>query len=165
MEKRYPEIQTFAVEGAKVLPKAVVAAVQEKLGEFKGQPFTMQTMAVIKNMVEGWCVVEACLASQMGWLAGAPWRSSLSACGPCCSHPPFLDATFHQTLILVFTVPLQVHLPRLWPLLHLPLHRHAHRRRCGAHRGGAHRQDQRGEGFCRDCCCFIYPSLRCPLHS
>lgn len=55
VEKRYPEIQTFNVEGAQVLPKAVVQAVQAKLQEYKGQPFTMQTMAVIKNMVEGWC--------------------------------------------------------------------------------------------------------------
>lgn len=28
--------------------------VQDKLKEYTGQPFTMQTMAVIKNMVEGW---------------------------------------------------------------------------------------------------------------
>ena len=54
VEKRYPEIQTFNVEGARVLPKAVVAQVQEKLGGLKGQPFTMQTMALIKNIVEGW---------------------------------------------------------------------------------------------------------------
>lgn len=33
--------------------------VQEKLAEYKGQPFTMQTMAVIKNMVEGWCVARS----------------------------------------------------------------------------------------------------------
>jgi hypothetical protein len=31
-----------------------VLQVQEKLKQYKGQPFTMQTMAVIKNMVEGW---------------------------------------------------------------------------------------------------------------
>ena len=54
VEKRYPEIQTFNVEGARVLPKAVVAQVQDKLGGLKGQPFTMQTMALIKNIVEGW---------------------------------------------------------------------------------------------------------------
>jgi hypothetical protein len=53
-EKRYPEIHTFAVEGAKVLPKAKVAEVQAKLEQFKGQPFTMQTMAAIKNIIEGW---------------------------------------------------------------------------------------------------------------
>lgn len=96
MEKRYPEIQTFNVEGANVLPPTVVTAVssetdaehaqlfsglldenerlrgyvecgllqvQEKLKTYKGQPFTMQTMAVIKNMVEGWCVPWFCLCS------------------------------------------------------------------------------------------------------
>ena len=29
--------------------------VQEKLQQYRDQPFTMQTMAVIKNMIEGWC--------------------------------------------------------------------------------------------------------------
>lgn len=28
--------------------------VQEKLKETKGEPFTMQTMAMIRNMIEGW---------------------------------------------------------------------------------------------------------------
>lgn len=28
--------------------------VQEKLKQYQGQPFTMQTMAVIKNLIEGW---------------------------------------------------------------------------------------------------------------
>lgn len=54
VEKRYPEIKTFGVEGAKVLPKAVVGEVQARLHTFKGQPFTMETMAAIKNIIEGW---------------------------------------------------------------------------------------------------------------
>ncbi|PSC70609.1 chaperonin 60B2 [Micractinium conductrix] len=54
VEKRYPEIQTFNVDGAKVLPPAVVKEVQDKLKAYKGQPFTMQTMAMIRNVVEGW---------------------------------------------------------------------------------------------------------------
>ena len=36
------------------LPRCPRLQVQEKLKQYKGQPFTMQTMAVIKNMVEGW---------------------------------------------------------------------------------------------------------------
>lgn len=54
VEKRYPEIKTFDVEGAKVLPKTVVAEVDSRLKDFKGQAFTMETMAAIKNIIEGW---------------------------------------------------------------------------------------------------------------
>lgn len=54
VEKLYPEIQSFKVEGTKVLPPTVVSSVHAKLKEFKGQPFTMQTMAAIKNVIEGW---------------------------------------------------------------------------------------------------------------
>lgn len=72
VEKRYPEIQTFNVEGAKVLPTAVVKEVQEKLAEYKGQPFTMQTMAVIKNMVEGWYTSRGFGLSYISHFTGMP---------------------------------------------------------------------------------------------
>lgn len=54
VEKLYPEIQSFKVEGTRVLPPSVVSSVHSRLKDFKGQPFTMQTMAAIKNIVEGW---------------------------------------------------------------------------------------------------------------
>ena len=36
------------------LPSCLCVQVQEKLKQYQGQPFTMQTMAVIKNLIEGW---------------------------------------------------------------------------------------------------------------
>ncbi len=36
------------------VPPRLLPQVQEKLQQYQGQPFTMQTMAVIKNLIEGW---------------------------------------------------------------------------------------------------------------
>lgn len=72
VEKRYPEIHTFQVEGARVLPKAVVEEVRTKLQGFKGQPFTMETMAAIKNIVEGWYQARGFGLSYISHFTGMP---------------------------------------------------------------------------------------------
>lgn len=71
-EKLYPEIKTFAVEGAKVLPKAVVGEVNTKLKGFKGQAFTMETMAAIKNVIEGWYQARGFGLSYISHFTGMP---------------------------------------------------------------------------------------------
>jgi len=71
-EKRYPEIKTFNVEGSKVLPKPVVAEVQAKLESFKGQAFTMETMATIKNIIEGWYQARGFGLSYISHFTGMP---------------------------------------------------------------------------------------------
>ena len=72
VEKRYPEIKTFNVEGSKVLPPTVVADVRQKLEEFKGQAFTMETMAAIKNVVEGWYQTRGFGLSYISHFTGMP---------------------------------------------------------------------------------------------
>lgn len=72
VEKRYPEIKTFNVEGSKVLPKAVVSEVQKKLEGFKGQAFTMETMAAIKNVIEGWYQARGFGLSYISHFTGMP---------------------------------------------------------------------------------------------
>ena len=71
-EKRYPEIKTFNVEGSNVLPKAVVGEVQQKLEAFKGQAFTMETMAAIKNVIEGWYQARGFGLSYISHFTGMP---------------------------------------------------------------------------------------------
>jgi hypothetical protein len=72
VEKRYPEVKTFAVEGAKVLPPAVVADVQARLAAFAGQPFTMEAMAAVKNAVEGWYHARGFGLSYISHFTGMP---------------------------------------------------------------------------------------------
>ena len=72
VEKRYPEIKTFNVDGSKVLPKAVVGEVQKKLEAFKGQAFTMETMAAIKNVIEGWYQARGFGLSYISHFTGMP---------------------------------------------------------------------------------------------
>lgn len=72
VEKRYPEIKTFAVEGAKVLPKAIVDETNAKLEVYKGQAFTMETMAAIKNVIEGWYQARGFGLSYISHFTGMP---------------------------------------------------------------------------------------------
>ena len=72
VEKRYPEIKTFAVEGAKVLPKAIVDETNAKLEAYKGQAFTMETMAAIKNVIEGWYQARGFGLSYISHFTGMP---------------------------------------------------------------------------------------------
>ena len=72
VEKRYPEIQTFAVEGARVLPKSVVEETNKKLEAYKGQAFTMETMAAIKNVIEGWYQARGFGLSYISHFTGMP---------------------------------------------------------------------------------------------
>jgi outer membrane protein assembly factor BamA len=72
VEKRYPEIKTFAVEGARVLPPAVVAEARARLDRFRGQAFTMETMAAIKNVVEGWYQARGFGLSYISHFTGMP---------------------------------------------------------------------------------------------
>lgn len=72
VEKRYPEIKTFAVEGAKVLPKAIVDETNAKLDAYKGQAFTMETMAAIKNVIEGWYQTRGFGLSYISHFTGMP---------------------------------------------------------------------------------------------
>ena len=72
VEKRYPEIKTFAVEGAKVLPKAIVDETNAKLESYKGQAFTMETMAAIKNVIEGWYQARGFGLSYISHFTGMP---------------------------------------------------------------------------------------------
>ena len=72
VEKRYPEIKTFEVEGAKVLPKAIVEETQQKLEAYKGQAFTMETMAAIKNVIEGWYQARGFGLSYISHFTGMP---------------------------------------------------------------------------------------------
>lgn len=72
VEKRYPEIKTFAVEGAKVLPKAIVEETNAKLEAYRGQAFTMETMAAIKNVIEGWYQARGFGLSYISHFTGMP---------------------------------------------------------------------------------------------
>ena len=72
VEKRYPEIKTFGVEGANVLPKAVVEETKSKLEAYKGQAFTMETMAAIKNVIEGWYQARGFGLSYISHFTGMP---------------------------------------------------------------------------------------------
>ena len=72
VEKRYPEIKTFAVEGARVLPKSVVEETNRKLESYKGQAFTMETMAAIKNVIEGWYQARGFGLSYISHFTGMP---------------------------------------------------------------------------------------------
>jgi outer membrane protein assembly factor BamA len=72
VEKRYPEIKTFAVEGAKVLPKSIVDETNRKLEAYKGQAFTMETMAAIKNVIEGWYQARGFGLSYISHFTGMP---------------------------------------------------------------------------------------------
>ena len=72
VEKRYPEIKTFAVEGAKVLPKAIVEETNAKLESYKGQAFTMETMAAIKNVIEWWYQTRGFGLSYISHFTGMP---------------------------------------------------------------------------------------------
>jgi len=72
VEKRYPEIKTFAVEGARVLPKSIVEETNRKLEGYKGQAFTMETMAAIKNVIEGWYQARGFGLSYISHFTGMP---------------------------------------------------------------------------------------------
>lgn len=54
IEKKYPKLLTFDVEGAKVIPPEEVTALKRRLRDLKDEPFSMRTMALIKSAVEGW---------------------------------------------------------------------------------------------------------------
>ncbi|KAK2079279.1 hypothetical protein QBZ16_002970 [Prototheca wickerhamii] len=53
-EKRYPKLQSFEVEGARVIPPAEIAALKKRLRALRDEPFSMKTMALIKTAIEGW---------------------------------------------------------------------------------------------------------------
>ena len=72
VEKRYPEIKSFAVEGARVLPKSIVEETNKKLEGYKGQAFTMETMAAIKNVIEGWYQARGFGLSYISHFTGMP---------------------------------------------------------------------------------------------
>ncbi|GAB4821994.1 hypothetical protein N2152v2_009040 [Parachlorella kessleri] len=54
IEKKHPPLVTFNVEGATSLPPRIVRELQRELQEEKGQPFSIKTMAKIRNKIEGW---------------------------------------------------------------------------------------------------------------
>ena len=53
-EKIWPEMQSFDVAGASLIPKEQVAKV---MSTHEKGPTSVKTLAAIKNVVEGWCAL------------------------------------------------------------------------------------------------------------
>ena len=60
-QKIWPEMTSFDVTGTTLVPPEQVAKV---MANHKGGPTTVQTLADIKNVIEGWCATLAAPARQ-----------------------------------------------------------------------------------------------------
>ena len=65
-QKIWPEMTSFDVTGTTLVPPEQVAKV---MANHKGGPTTVQTLADIKNVIEGWCANLSLHAAA----AGAAW--------------------------------------------------------------------------------------------
>lgn len=107
-EKLWPEMKSFEVKGASLIPKNVVAKVMQT---HEPGPTTVHTLARIKNIIEGWYVQCMKLYCCMYLLVASLWLQQLVC--PCSSW-----VVLHR--MLLWQVPSE----GLPFLLHLSLRRH-----------------------------------------